>query len=299
MDKQYLFDKNERGDSMQQKHKDEDQKKQIIDEQTPNRVSLGEQVEEGVGDVVKEAQQEVASARRPWYQSIRWGRILLVVYAMLIVLFALLSWWVFYHPVLAIDVTITREFQENQAPWLRFIMLAVSFTGNVTALSLGLIVLATALFWIVDLRLEAVMVVALSATSDLLNGLIKIIVARPRPTSSLVEIIQNASGNSFPSGHVMAYIAFWGLLFTFAIILFKDNRWWRTALLVISGLFVVLVGPSRIYLGDHWASDVLGAYLIGGVLLGIALWIYLALKSKGVLAPRKNRARLFHEKYLR
>jgi membrane-associated phospholipid phosphatase len=284
---------------MQQKHRDQDQKKQIIEEQTPNQVSIGKQIEEGAGDVVEEAQQEVASARRPWYQSLRWGRILLVVYAILIALFALLSWWVFYHPVLAIDVTITHEFQENQAPWLRFIMLAVSFTGNVTALSLGLIVLATALFWIVDLRLEAVMVVALSATSALLNGLIKIIVARPRPTSSLVEIIQNASGNSFPSGHVMAYIAFWGLLFSFAIIIFKGNRWWRTALLVISGLFVVLVGPSRIYLGDHWASDVLGAYLIGGVLLGIALWIYLALKSKGVLAPRGNRARRFHEKYLK
>ena len=284
---------------MQQKHRDQDQKKQIIEEQTPNQVSIGKQIEEGAGDVVEEAQQEVASARRPWYQSLRWGRILLVVYAILIALFALLSWWVFYHPVLAIDVTITHEFQENQAPWLRFIMLAVSFTGNVTALSLGLIVLATALFWIVDLRLEAVMVVALSATSALLNGLIKIIVARPRPTSSLVEIIQNASGNSFPSGHVMAYIAFWGLLFSFAIILFKGNRWWRTALLIISGLFVVLVGPSRIYLGDHWASDVLGAYLIGGVLLGIALWIYLALKSKGVLAPRMNRARSFHEKYLK
>jgi membrane-associated phospholipid phosphatase len=284
---------------MQQQHRDQEQKKQIIEEQTPNQVSIGKQIEEGAGDVVEEAQQEVASARRPWYQSLRWGRILLVVYAILIALFALLSWWVFYHPVLAIDVTITHEFQENQAPWLRFIMLAVSFTGNVTALSLGLIVLATALFWIVDLRLEAVMVVALSATSALLNGLIKIIVARPRPTSSLVEIIQNASGNSFPSGHVMAYIAFWGLLFTFAIILFKGNRWWRTALLIISGLFVVLVGPSRIYLGDHWASDVLGAYLIGGVLLGIALWIYLDLKSKGILAPRMNRARLFHEKYLR
>jgi membrane-associated phospholipid phosphatase len=284
---------------MQQKHRDQDQKKQIIEEQTPNQVSIGKQIEEGAGDVVEEAQQEVASARRPWYQSLRWGRILLVVYTILIALFALLSWWVFYHPVLAIDVTITHEFQENQAPWLRFIMLAVSFTGNVTALSLGLIVLATALFWIVDLRLEAVMVVALSATSALLNGLIKIIVARPRPTSSLVEIIQNASGNSFPSGHVMAYIAFWGLLFSFAIILFKGNHWWRTALLIISGLFVVLVGPSRIYLGDHWASDVLGAYLIGGVLLGIALWIYLALKSKGVLAPRMNRARFFHEKYLK
>jgi undecaprenyl-diphosphatase len=61
----------------------------------------------------------------------------------------------------------------------------------------------------------------------------------------------------------------------------------------------VLVGPSRIYLGDHWASDVLGAYLIGGALLGIALWIYLDLKGKGVLAPKSKGARHFHEKYLK
>jgi membrane-associated phospholipid phosphatase len=284
---------------MQQKQKDEGQKKQSIEEDTPNQESIGEQIEEGVEDVVEEVQQEVAAARRPWYQSLRWGRILLVVYAILLALFALLAWWVFYHPVLAIDVTITREFQENQAPWLHYTMLAVSFIGDVTALSIGLIVLATALFWVVDLRLEAVMIVAVSATSASLNALIKYIVARPRPTPYLVDVIQNAGGKSFPSGHVMSYVAFWGLLFSFAIILFKGNHWWRTALLIISGLFVVLVGPSRIYLGDHWASDVLGAYLIGGVLLGIALWIYLDLKGKGILAPRGKRARHFHEKYLK
>jgi membrane-associated phospholipid phosphatase len=284
---------------MQQKQKDEGQKKQSIEEDTPNQESIGEQIEEGVEDVVEEVQQEVAAARRPWYQSLRWGRILLVVYAILLALFALLAWWVFYHPVLAIDVTITHEFQENQAPWLRNTMLAVSFIGDVTALSIGLIVLSTALFWVVDLRLEAVMIVAVSATSASLNALIKYIVARPRPTPYLVDVIQNAGGKSFPSGHVMSYVAFWGLLFSFAIILFKGNHWWRTALLIISGLFVVLVGPSRIYLGDHWASDVLGAYLIGGVLLGIALWIYLDLKGKGILAPRGKRARHFHEKYLK
>ncbi|HEX9134296.1 MAG TPA: phosphatase PAP2 family protein [Ktedonobacteraceae bacterium] len=284
---------------MQQKHKDVDQKKQNIEKETPNQESTGAHIEEGVEDVVEEAQQAVAAARRPWYQSLRWGRILLVVYAILLALFALLAWWVFYHPVLAIDITITHEFQENQAPWLRDIMIAVSFIGNVSALSLGLIILAAVLLWLIDLRLEALMVVVVSAVSSILNWLIKYIVARPRPTSNLVDIIQRAGGNSFPSGHVMAYVAFWGLLFSFGIILFNSNHWWRTALLIVSGLFVVLVGPSRIYLGDHWATDVLGAYLIGGVLLGFALWIYLALKGKGVLAPKGKPVKHFLEKYLK
>src|SRR5712691_6337244 len=165
-------------------------------------------------------------------------------------------------------------------------MLAVSYIGNVTVLAVGLIALAAILFWILDLRLEAIMVIAVSATSAILNSLIKLIVARPRPSASLVEIIQAASGNSFPSGHVMSYVAFWGLLFSFGIILFRGKHWWRTALLIISALFFVLVGPSRIYLGDHWASDVLGAYLIGGAWLGITLWVYLKLKAKGVQVPK-------------
>ena len=284
---------------MPQKQSNRDQRKQNTKGDNPNRESIGERIEEEAEEVVEEARQGIAAARRPWYQTVKWGRILIAVYAILFVLFGLLAWWVFYHPVLAIDVTITREFQENQSPWLRYTMIAISFIGNVSLLSLGLIILVTVLLWIIDLRLEAVLVAAVSAVNSILNGLIKYIVGRPRPTSNLVDVIQQAGGQSFPSGHVMAYVAFWGLLFSFGIILFKGNHWWRTALLIISGLFVVLVGPSRIYLGDHWATDVLGAYLIGGLLLGVSLWIYLILKERGVLAPKTKRARHFREKYLR
>ena len=84
----------------------------------------------------------------------------------------------------------------------------------------------------------------------------------------------------------MSYVAFWGLLFSLGLILFKRDRWWHYLLLIIPAFFVILVGPSRIYLGDHWASDVLGGYLFGGLLLGIALWIYLALKERGVLTAK-------------
>ena len=285
---------------MQQKQSNQDQKKQNMEANARNRTAIGEKIEEETEGAVKEARQGVVEARRPWYQVVKWGRILIVVYAVQFVLFGLLAWWVFYHPVIAIDVTITREFQENQSPWLLYTMVAVSYIGNTSLLSLGLIILAVVLLWIVDLRLEAVMVAAVSAVSSILNWLIKYLVARPRPTASLVDVIQHAGGSSFPSGHVMSYVAFWGLLFSFGIILFKGNHWWRTVLLIVSGLFVVLVGPSRIYLGDHWASDVLGAYLIGGLLLGVSLWIYLYLKERGVLAPRRSTwAKYFREKYVK
>jgi len=284
---------------MQQKKQDEGQKERRNKGNVPAQEPLGERIEEEVEHIVDEAQEEVAVARKPWYQTRKWGFILLTIDTILLALFAFLAIWVAYHPVLAIDVTITRDFQANQSPWLRYTMLAASYIGNVMALSAGLVVLAAILFWILDLRLEAIMIVVVSATSDILNSLIKLIVARPRPSASLVEIIQAASGNSFPSGHVMSYVAFWGLLFSFGIILFRGKHWWRTALLIISALFFVLVGPSRIYLGDHWASDVLGAYLIGGIWLAMSLWLYLYLRGRGVLAPRGKRARHFHRKYVK
>src|SRR5947209_5392245 len=283
---------------MQQKNQDESQKERRKKGNIPAKEPLGERIEEDVEHIVEEAQEEVAAARKPWYQTRKWGIILLAIDIILLALFAFMAIWIAYHPVIAIDVAITRDFQANQSPWLRYTMLAVSYIGNVMILSVGLVVLAAILFWILDLRLEAILIVVVSATSDILNGLIKLIVARPRPSASLVEIIQASSGNSFPSGHVMSYVAFWGLLLAFGLILFRGKYWWRIAVLIISVLLVVLVGPSRVYLGDHWASDVLGAYLFSGILLGIALWIYLYLKGRNVLAPRGGRAERLR-KYVR
>jgi membrane-associated phospholipid phosphatase len=268
---------------MQRKSTDE-RNKESAAQQKP----LGEHIQQSTETVVKEAQQEVATARVPWYRAIRRGRTLVIADTIVLALFALLAWWVYIHPVLAVDVKITREFQETQAPWLYYTMVAVSYIGNVAWLSAGLIVLAAVIFWIVRLRLEAVMIVVVSATSGILNTLLKALVGRPRPATNLVEVIQAAGGKSFPSGHVMSYVAFWGLLFSFGVILFKGKRWWRVALLIVPALFVILVGPSRVYLGDHWASDVLGAYLISGTLLSIALWVYLKLKARGVLAVKKT-----------
>ncbi len=266
---------------MQQKRIEEEHKEDSTVPQKP-----AEQVEENVKQTVEKAQQEVTRSSVPWYRASKRAYVLLGIYTVQLALFALLAWLVHVNPVLPVDVAITREFQENPAPWLNFTMQAVSFLGYQFILYTAIIVLTALAFWVVKLRLEAITIIVLSAVSSVVNGIIKVIVARPRPTAKLVDVFSFASGQSFPSGHVMAYLAFFGLLFSFGVILLRRDRWWHYTILIIPALFVVLVGPSRIYLGDHWASDVLGAYLIGGVLLGITLWIYLRLKDKGVLSKK-------------
>ena len=244
------------------------------------------QIKEGVQDIVEQAQQEVRSSRQPWYLASKRTRFFIAFYLIEFVLFTLLAWFVHVHPILPVDITITQEFQENKAPWLQMLMEAVSYLGYHMEVFIPLIVITALCFWIVRLRLEAIYIVALSAISSLLNVVIKLIVERPRPTAHLVTIFQGAGGQSFPSGHVMAYVAFFGLLFSLGIILFKRDHWWNYVLLIVPAFFVIMVGPSRIYLGDHWASDVLGGYLFGGLLLGVSLWVYLYLKGKGVLTPK-------------
>ncbi len=233
---------------------------------------------------VQGIQQEVQVARRPWYSVLFQTRSLLGLYLILLLLFGALTFLVHVHPLLPVDIAITQEFQENRSPWLRTFMVAVSYLGNALWLFVGLILLAAATLWILRLRLEAVVLASICLTSSLLNILVKLLVARPRPAQPLVTVLQYASGKSFPSGHVMSYVAFWGTLFTFSFILFHGKHWWRVTLLLVSGLFVILIGPSRIYLGDHWASDVLGAYLLGGLWLWTCLWIYKKLKEHHILA---------------
>jgi membrane-associated phospholipid phosphatase len=146
--------------------------------------------------------------------------------ALLLLLFGLLAVSIHLHPLLPIDVAITREFQENQAPWLRGTMLAISYPGSSFLLP-ALVILTVAIFWALGDRLEALFVAGLSACSLLLNLLLKVLIHRPRPSAGLVHIIVKSLGYSFPSGHVMAYVAYFGLLFAFGVILFQGRHWWR------------------------------------------------------------------------
>jgi len=205
--------------------------------------------QEQVRSIAEDA--ELAVVRTPETQKRRRKVVgcLLQVLALQLTLFGLLAWFVHVHPILPLDVAMTRSLPQDQAPWLRITVLAISYPGSSLLLPV-LILLTVGAFWAVGARLEAVFVGGLSTVSLLLNLLLKVQVGRRAWPANLVHIIQTALGYSFPSGHVMAYIAYWGLLFAFGVILFEGRLWWRTALLITSAALVVLIGPSRIYLGD-------------------------------------------------
>ena len=92
----------------------------------------------------------------------------------------------------------------------------------------------------------------------LLNQLLKFILQRPRPTD--FRIIDE-SGYSFPSGHSMVSMAFYGFLI---YLIYKNvkNKYLKVVLISFLSLLIVMIGISRIYLGVHYTSDVLAGFLL-------------------------------------
>lgn len=92
----------------------------------------------------------------------------------------------------------------------------------------------------------------------ILNQLLKRLFQRPRPTE--FRIIEE-TGYSFPSGHSMVSMAFYGYLI-YLIYRFVKNKYLKWISIVLLSLLICLIGISRIYLGVHYTSDVLGGFLI-------------------------------------
>ena len=95
--------------------------------------------------------------------------------------------------------------------------------------------------------------------STILNFGIKNIVRRTRPEG--FRIIEE-SGYSFPSGHSMVSMAFYGLLI-YLIYKKVDNKYLKNCLIFLLSIIILLIGLSRIYLGVHYTSDVLAGFLLG------------------------------------
>lgn len=107
-----------------------------------------------------------------------------------------------------------------------------------------------------------------------ISGAVKAIMKRPRPDHEQYNVAEaNIGGSSFPSGHVIIYTGVYGF-FAYLAHLYVPYRWLRRGM--VGGLLstIALVGPSRVYLGHHWASDVAASYLLGTSYLVVLTSLY-------------------------
>ena len=168
----------------------------------------------------------------------------------------------------AADIAITMRLQRQRRPLIRRVMATVSWPGFPPQSRLIPPVIA-GLFWVFGLRLEAVFQLAGWGTTGL-SYLVKRNMRRPRPEHPEIRVaIANLGGSSFPSGHVLGYVGVYGMLAYLANALIRPRLLRRAVVTALTGL-IAAVGPSRIYLGHHWFTDVLASYLLGtSYLLGL------------------------------
>ena len=121
-----------------------------------------------------------------------------------------------------------------------------------------IILLTVILIAVIKNKKIGLSILANLAIITILNQLLKRILQRPRPTE--YRIIEE-TGYSFPSGHSMISMAFYGYLI-YLIYKYVENKNVKWILISLLSVLICLIGISRIYLGVHYTSDVLGGFLI-------------------------------------
>jgi len=190
----------------------------------------------------------------------------IAVYAFFIVLFGVLCYFANRFAYFPGDVSISSWLQGIDFAGVKPIMQFAPY-------AVGLAVLVSLKLWLPSRRLELIFFASAASAAGIASWLLKELVSRPRPDAELVQLLVGTQGLSFPSGHVACATVIGGFIFYLAPKLVKTPaaRWLLRALLVV---IILAIGASRIYLGAHWASDVVGGLALGGLLLYPAIVLY-------------------------
>jgi undecaprenyl-diphosphatase len=181
-----------------------------------------------------------------------------------------MSVFAFYNDRFPGDLWLAQGIQSISGDFFSSIMQGVSTILESWSSYVLVAVIAFLVWWRAGWR-EAVLILAggiLAATS----AVFKAIINRPRPSEDLVVVFSQAENSSFPSGHSLFIFVVFGVL-AYLTITRSQNVILRTSIFVATTAIILLVGISRIYLGAHWPSDVVGGFLTGGVFLTSLIWI--------------------------
>lgn len=196
-----------------------------------------------------------------------------IAFILLLAFSIALSYAAYKFAVLPFDQASYNELHEEPRPLFGILVLYISSLGNGYA-TMVLTIVAMAIFAFRRQWLEAIFMLA-TTSNTLLAFALKAIIHRARPfplTGNTTGVIQSINQYSYPSGHVLFFVVFFGFFAYLAWIHFTG--WVRIALISICASLIVLIGPSRVFLGAHWASDVVGSYVIGTIWLFVLIFAY-------------------------
>lgn len=168
----------------------------------------------------------------------------------------------------SLDPQVTHRVVGLRTPMLNTVAQVVTFFGSELWLA-AVTVIAAGILLIRAERFRAAVVIVSMVASAASTVVIKLVVNRPRP-GALVELGAPEASFSFPSGHTLNSTVCYGSIALMALPLFGS----RAARVAIGSAVVVLiigVGSSRLYLGYHWATDVLAGWTLGLSILALAI----------------------------
>lgn len=163
-----------------------------------------------------------------------------------------------------IDESVYKFITSNMNDTTTNIYKVITFFGS-TIFMVGLCVLLLVLFIILKKNIYGYIISGTLIFSTIMNNVIKVIIRRERPIYMLVK----ETTFSFPSGHTMASVSMYGILI-YLINKSNTNKKLKIILSIILGMIPLMVATSRIYLGAHYFSDILGAIMLATIVLLIS-----------------------------
>ncbi|KAA0918176.1 phosphatase PAP2 family protein [Dietzia sp. ANT_WB102] len=191
-----------------------------------------------------------------------------------LVLFALLAASVAAQRALPFDRPVMLWLHAVSTPWLTAVMEAATQLGGLVVVPIAATAMAAALWWRGS-REGATLLAAAVLGSTVVNTVLKAVFRRARP--DVWEPLVGENSYSFPSGHAMATMSL-----AVALVVLAWSTRWRWAAVTAGVMYVLAVGVSRVYLGVHYPSDVLGGWSAS------VLWVSVVVLVLGRIRSRRS-----------
>ncbi|MBA3550639.1 phosphatase PAP2 family protein [Patescibacteria group bacterium] len=212
----------------------------------------------------------------------------IVVTIFLFVSFVVLAWGIahpeisFHQSITSLDSSVQTFANENTSLPLAKFMLFITYFAN-TEIIIAVQAVLLLILVLVNEELLAGFFLGSLASGAGLSIYFKNALQRARPDVALYEM--TSLGYAFPSGHALISTVFYGFL-GYCLMYAARRRWQKVIIACLTTALIVLIGYSRLALGVHWFSDVLGGWLLGGALLSGLIFLFHLVERKLAFSVR-------------